>query len=257
MLLNKDIRSSIKTSIRRNGRFQTFLIIIRYILLKMQAKECASFKVPMVKENIFLRPGNSDFSVFRQIFMNGEYDIDLPLKPVIIIDAGANIGLAAIYFSNRFPKAQLYCIEPDPGNFSVLQKQTAHRENINLFMKALWHSNEVVSLQKENVDSWGIKVNQANELMESQAEGITLQTFMDINSIEIVDLLKIDIEGAEVNIFSEGYEFWLKRTRILIIELHENLHSGTEKIFYNAINCIKHKVYRSGENVVMINLELL
>ncbi len=71
-----------------------------------------------------VRPKTSDFSTFRQIFMDHEYDFKLLDVPNIIVDAGANIGLASLFFAQRFPSAKIFALEPDHSNFEMLMKNT-------------------------------------------------------------------------------------------------------------------------------------
>src|SRR4051812_20342978 len=72
-----------------------------------------SIKFPNIRHRVYLRCGTSDFLLFRNIFIQGEYNIHLPFQPATIIDAGANIGLAAIKFANDYPSAKIVCVEPE------------------------------------------------------------------------------------------------------------------------------------------------
>lgn len=249
--------TSFKSSIYRNGMLSTFGIVWHYFRLKRSRRSFYAFHFGPFKHKIKLRRGTSDFSVFRQIAMNGEYDLALPLQPNVIIDAGANIGLASLYFHTRFPSAKIYSLEPDPGNYRAMEEQVRGISAIKIFSYALWGKKEKLSLHLSGVDAWGIRVQQAKSDKENNISGIDLSSFMRDQKIEMIDLLKIDIEGAEVEIFEGEFDYWLQRTRILIIELHENIRPGCERIFYNALQSIRHRVYHSGENVVIYNLDLL
>jgi FkbM family methyltransferase len=257
MVNTKDISRSFWHSIKRNGWSSTVFILYNYLAIQLSSQDRHAFYFSKIGRQVFLRPGHSDFSVFRQIFMNGEYDIPLPIKPKIIIDAGANIGLASLLFNFNYPDAIIFALEPDPTNLKLLKHQTRAYKQIKIFPYALWNSRTNLSLISEGYDAWGIRVsdNEVNNALS--VKGIDLTTFMQENSIHEIDLLKIDVEGAEKEIFSVNFEYWLKRTRILVIELHENIQAGTEMIFYNAIRSINHRIERSGENIVVFNMDLL
>jgi FkbM family methyltransferase len=251
----RDLMRSLWLSVLRNGFFQTVRFVFNYILFKKCKETYYTFFCQPLNHAVSLRPGTSDFSVFRQLIMNGEYDMPLPIKPHVIIDAGANIGLASLYFHGRFPQAIIYAIEPDPLNYQALQNQAGDITAIKSFPLALWKQKEILSLRSAEADAWGIQVEAGKS--NGNVMGMDLASFMQEQKIEQIDLLKIDIEGTEVELFQTAYEYWLERTRVIVIELHENLRPGCEKIFYEAIKVIPHSIDRSGENIVIVNLALV
>jgi len=256
-LPSRDILNSVKASLSRNGFFSTLTILWHYAQLQLTKRESYLFYFKPLGHTIQLRKGASDFSVFRQIGMNGEYDIPIPISPKIIVDAGANIGLASLYFHYRFPSATIYSLEPDLSNYSSLKEQVNDIPLVRTFQLALWHKKERLALHRAGVDAWGIQVQQVQNDQGDYVNGIDLASFMNDEKIEFIDLLKIDIEGAEMELFNGEFMYWLSRTRVLIIELHEAVRPGCEIIFFNAIRSIRHQVQRSGENVVVFNLDLL
>ena len=69
------------------------------------------------------RGGSSDIDVFKHIYTLREYEcLDNITNPGLIIDCGANAGFSTSYFLNRFPKAHVIAVEPDPGNFKLLER---------------------------------------------------------------------------------------------------------------------------------------
>ena len=74
-------------------------------------------RVPGLRCPIFLRAGTSDVLVFIQIFVERELEFDMNEVPSSIVDAGANIGLASLYFAHRFPAAKIVALEVDQANF--------------------------------------------------------------------------------------------------------------------------------------------
>ncbi|MBA3753687.1 MAG: hypothetical protein H0X01_06045 [Nitrospira sp.] len=79
-------------------------------------------RVPRLGHPIFLRAGTSDVLVFIQIFIDGELDFPMPEEPSSIVDAGANIGLASLYFAQRFQKAKIVALEVDQSNLNCSPK---------------------------------------------------------------------------------------------------------------------------------------
>src|ERR1700741_4382586 len=73
--------------------------------------------LPGISHQLKLRKGTSDLEVFREIFLFNTYDFPVP-EPRTIVDAGANIGLSAVYFANRFKDATIFAVEPESSNFA-------------------------------------------------------------------------------------------------------------------------------------------
>jgi FkbM family methyltransferase len=160
-----------------------------------------------IKFPFFLRVPSSDVPTFEQIFIRQEYDFDVKRNPKIIVDAGANIGLASIYFSNKFPDAKIIAIEPEESNLEILRRNIASYENIILVCKALWHENTRINLVDPGLGKWGF-MTQAQDGVEErygqivhEVQGVTVDTIRKEQGIDHVDILKIDIEGAEREIF--------------------------------------------------------
>ncbi len=84
--------------------------------------------------------------VYREIFIKQHYEFLVKKSPEVIIDAGANIGLASIYFANKYPKAKIIAIEPEKGNFAILKKNVSPYSNIFLIQAVLWNKNEKINL---------------------------------------------------------------------------------------------------------------
>ena len=61
----------------------------------------------MLNRYVTIRPGTSDLPCFSKVFVDYEYEIPFETKPRLIVDAGANIGLATLYFSSKFPRAKI------------------------------------------------------------------------------------------------------------------------------------------------------
>ena len=117
-------------------------------------KQGQIFSVGVGDQKIWLRRTASDTGIFFQIFIKREYETrqwsqDKQLseryeailasgRTPVIIDAGANIGLAALWFHARYPKAKIYAVEPDDANMDMLRRNVAGSPSIVLIQGALW-----------------------------------------------------------------------------------------------------------------------
>jgi FkbM family methyltransferase len=209
---------------------------------------------PDIRFPFFLRTP-PDVSIFEQIFCRQEYQFDVKRTPGIIVDAGANIGLASIYFSNKFPDARIIAIEPEESNLEILGKNIAPYANIISHRGALWHENTKLDIVDPGVGKCGL-MTQAQDGMEKrygkfvqEVQGVTVDTIMKEYGIDRIDILKIDIEGAEREVFRDSSS-WIGKVDALIIELHERLKPGCNRSFYNGSNGFDNEWSR-GENLFL------
>lgn len=214
-------------------------------------------------DEIFLRKKGSDVNVYWQIFINREYQTvvdttDLnKIEIKTIIDAGSNIGLTALYFSNHFSEAKIIALEPDKENYEQLVKNTEKRSNENvLLQKAVWSENTNVYLHNDFRDNqeWSRRVLKTETA--TKIEAVSINSIIEKYKIETVDILKIDIEGGEAEIFRSDCDLsFLDKTKILAIEIHDELNCREKinKILFDN----KFVMYNSGELTVAINTNFL
>ncbi len=227
----------------------------------LKRKRVDKMSVSGMPASFSLRPDTSDIPTFHQIFTDEEYDINLPFVPQNIIDGGANVGLATIYLKSKFPEAKIVCIEPDKENFEVLKKNLGNVENIVLLEGALWSSKTRLSISdKFNSGKWGMITEEIkNEESDTDfVETFTVEEIMKIAEIDRIDLLKLDIETAEKELFSKNYHSWLPKTKSIIVELHDWMKKGCSKTFFSAVNeCFSDYSFSSrGESAIVINEDI-
>lgn len=218
----------------RISLLQGFVLFVKFHLLNIQW----GVKVPMLRHPIFLRKDTSDLTTFDQIFLTGIYKLPDGFEPKVIVDCGANVGMATLYFANRFPSAKIVAIEPEQSNFEMLQINCNGYQNISLIKKAVWHSTGHLYIVDSGKGNYAYSVKtylDEGDKSISSIEAITLTDVMEEYKLGSIDFLKIDIEGAEKFVFSENYDPWLARTKILSIELHEGLNPGTSRAIIKAL----------------------
>ena len=102
---------------------------------------------------------------------------------------------------------------------------------------------------------WAFMVERDKDTKNKSIKGITISNILDKYSFDYIDILKLDIEGAEKEVFSINYQKWLNKVRILIIELHGRMKKGCESTFYSAIKKYDFNIYFKGENIILIRKE--
>jgi FkbM family methyltransferase len=214
--------------------------------------------IPGSNTRVFLRLGSSDISVFNGIFRWLEYGWDLE-QPRTIVDGGAYIGLSAIYFTMRYPGVRVIAVEASRRNFDLLVRNTSAFPNIEPVNAALWPKPGMLVLTDPGTGLWGLQVkaptgslDAATDAAEGGADLIRAITIGDIirdHGLRKIDLLKIDIEGAEKELFSEPGA-WLAQVDAICIELHDWFKTGCTRTFFAAVGDFGIEAWR-GENVLV------
>lgn len=224
--------------------------------------------------DIFIRPQSSDRFVLGQIFFDKSYDIsklkrfddlrrfyfnilDSGKKP-FVIDAGANIGASSLYFSLMMPQSIVIAIEPDDDNYLLLKKNTQQRSitSINAALTSDGHNSKLIDIGNSE---WGF-VTSPNEIGDEDAptnnmiRGTTVPEILMDHLDCVPFLVKVDIEGAEAEVFS-GNADWVKAIPLIIIEPHDWLfpNSGGMVNFFRELTSINFDIEVNGENVFIIN----
>jgi len=205
-----------------------------------------------LRHPISLRLRTTDVSVFEEIIVNGEYSIDPPQPPRVIVDAGANIGLTSIYFANRFPQARILSIEPERANFEMLRRNTRAYPNVVPILGALWRENMPLQLSDPGTGSWGFQTRERRdgEGGDGSVPGLTIDLLMQTYGCDAIDVLKVDIEGAEKEVF-ESPSAWIDRVGLIMVELHDRTKDGCSRSVYLATRDFKLN-WTKGETTVFV-----
>jgi FkbM family methyltransferase len=208
-----------------------------------------------IKAPFYLRLKTSDLPTYDQVFIKLEYEFAISRIPKVILDAGANIGLASIYFANKYPDAKIIALEPEQSNFKMLEMNVSAYPNVFPVQAALWNKNEEVSVIDTDLGKWGFVTETKDTSGRLQGitchtvEAITVDKIMQNFNIETIDILKIDIEGAEKEVFSDS-SAWIERVDSIIVELHDSMKMGCSRSFYNGSNGFVDE-WTQGENVYL------
>ncbi len=188
-------------------------------------------RVPGIRHSVRLRAKTTDTLLCEQVLRKHEYECDLSCPPKVIVDAGANIGLTSVYFANRYPDARIFAIEPESENFRLLRLNSARYKNIKPIRAALWGHDGVVGLTNPENEQWTFRVDPRR----SDVPALTLDTLLSSENLDRIDLLKVDIEGAEKEVFS-GNCAWVSRVGFAVIEFHDDFMPGCSQAVRTAMS---------------------
>jgi FkbM family methyltransferase len=192
------------------------------------------FRGPLV-----LREDLSDLWTFREVI---EWEVYRPVFEHVrnaktVVDLGANVGLTSLCFAARWPRCRIIAVEPNDGTFAVLEQNLSaliRSGRCQIVRAAIW--NREISLVEDSSEARkhfnGFRVSEIRASENASANrypGISMSTLIERCEIDEIDLLKIDIEGAETELFS-GDVSWLSHTGAIAIEFHQTSAGYTRQL---------------------------
>jgi FkbM family methyltransferase len=202
-------------------------------------------RVPLPGGPIWVRPDTTDIVVVAEIFHDRSYDV-IEGSPDLIIDAGGHIGAATVFLARKFPNALIVVIEPNDGNFAMLERNTQCFPNVIRLKAGLWWNNSTLQIRNPDDSPWAFNLEEG----DGGIHGITIPDILKMTGRDRVDVLKIDIEGAEVEVLNSSAG-WIDQVGILIVELHDRFRKGCTAALHAAVSGRGFSESTSGEYVIM------
>jgi FkbM family methyltransferase len=216
--------------------------------------------------SIALRPRQSDLFAFRQVFRDGEYDLskrpqgkriraiyqhclDTGVTPVII-DAGANVGAASLWYAHSFPQAAIIAIEPDPDNARLCRRNLQSQPQAKVFEAAVMGQAGSVNL-KAMPEAWATRTERD---ASGAVKGMTIDDAMGCVPGQLCLLqVKVDIEGFESDLFAGDID-WIARACSIIVEPHDWTlpGAGTSASLQRVLFGRDFEILLSGENIAFV-----
>ncbi len=116
-----------------------------------------SVRPPGIQWPVHIRIKTSDELIYKETLLCRQYAIDLPFLPKTIVDAGANIGTASIYFAQAYPEARIIAIEAEASNFEVLVRNVRRYPAIIPIHAALWKHDGEIQRKRPRTFYWGLR----------------------------------------------------------------------------------------------------
>ncbi len=236
-------------------------------LLKTDGGKQVRVRVPGVRSRITFRLNTTDVVTFEQIFLEEQYSgrqFNAPEKASsrtavsgdekkikFIIDGGAYAGYASLYFANRYPHAQVIAVEPEGSNFECLSANVLGYGNIKALQAAIWPEAIPLRINNPGEQKYAFQVGAEGSPAERNIKGVTIAQLMAQSQAERIDILKLDVERAEEQIFGSNFEPWLGAVNTIYIELHDWMRTGCGDPFRVAIARHNFAVTQRGEITIL------
>jgi len=164
--------------------------------------------------------------LLREILFRGEYLFAAETDSPVILDCGANIGLATLFFKRLYPNARVSCFEADPTTATVLRKNVEQNHLRDVTVHNLMLSNAEGEFPfYTGADEAGMLSMSANPNRTSNHREIVVKAGKLSNFIDgAVDLLKLDVEGAEWDVMADLQTSGkISLVRRMVIEYHHRI----------------------------------
>lgn len=199
-----------------------------------------------------VRARTSDVEVLHQLVLRRELDFSIASRPRRILDGGANIGLASRWFLECWPDAEIVAVELDAGNCR-LAEQNLKGTSVRLMNAGLWCRLESLSVANPQSEPYARQAA-TSPVIGTGVRGVTLEALLDELGWDEVDLVKLDIEGAEVEVLQTAAA-WLPRIRCLALELHDRFRPGCTEAMHAALEPGRWAHRQAGEYHVFTRVE--
>lgn len=171
-----------------------------------------------------------------------------------IVDAGANIGDETLRFRVFHPDAFIVAIEPEPANYALLKRNVSGDDRIVAVNKGLWsHVTTLSVLPGSSNEGFSVV-----ESPQGDTAATAIPELMSRFGYGEIDILKLDIEGAEAVVVPSGASTWLAEVKVLIFECPDHEREGATMAIFQALNrcgrqfrCAVH-----GENIIAIRADV-
>ncbi len=166
-----------------------------------------------------LRTYSGDLFILHEIFVSDCYALpeSLDARIGVVVDLGANVGLATLYYARRFPGARFVCVEPDPANARLLRANVGCLGEKALVLEAAVSDMPGLGAFESKGWSWGRQLAPEGPAA-TQVQCLTMPALLATAGVSRVDLLKVDIEGGVARLFG-SHNVWLSHVDTIVVEL--------------------------------------
>lgn len=201
---------------------------------------------------VLMRPRSTDVPMYHSIFTQPQYDMPVSGPIETIVDCGGNVGYAAVWFAMRYPKARIFSIEPAKDSYALLVRNTAPYPKVVPIHAAVWDADTSLDVVDIGQGACSFETRPrgtaAAEGVIGQTLALSIPTLMRILGLGEIDILKLDVEGAEQRIL-HGDLSWLAHVGMIAVEFHDERCPGLRELFAATASQFFDFEARRGENV--------
>ena len=209
------------------------------------------------RRRLAIRNGSSDIDVFHQHFARNEIlDIPFGKDAATVIDLGANVGVSVEAFRRLFPRARIIAVELEKQNASICAANHGADKQVTVLTGAIWSKPGRVGINDVGEGAWAYRAGETDSQSPDSVPAYTYREILDMHGLQYVDVMKMDIEGAEADVLESAWQDIFGSTMISIIEVHDWIGGVQERVNRVIDQARMHfdlDVSRSGEFLVIRN----
>jgi FkbM family methyltransferase len=193
-----------------------------------------------------------ELQVMRDIVLDEEYALP-DIAPETILDLGANIGLASAWFLAHYPAARIVAVEPDPDTFAKLERNLGADDAVTLVQVAVGRESGELELFRPAGYSVASSVSEVHADAGSsvRVRACTIDELLAEHGLGQLDLLKLDVEGAELEALDGCSR--LDNVGTIIGEVHRQLLEGDIDTFFERLSAFEvERISESPEAIAFI-----
>jgi FkbM family methyltransferase len=183
---------------------------------------------------IFYRAGTDDLAIINSILIRQEFACvgEDVYDPKLIVDCGAYAGYSTLYFLSTYKNAHVVALEPDERNLELCRLNVqAYGARVSLIEGAIWPEPAKLALRKNRLAGmqreWATMVGVPQKGEPAPVLGVDFRTVLADSGLAEIDLVKLNVNGVEDELFSRHTESWMPLVRsILVRPLNEALESA-------------------------------
>lgn len=226
-----------------------------------------AYRVPGFPAPIHLRDTCSDHATFWQCIVDSQYDfsrfpqaerLNVAYKRItengeipVIIDCGANIGLASLWLAYKFPLARIVAVEPDTDNFDLLRMNLQPLgSRIRALQGGIWNRSGNLVITNPGAGSAAFRVAHVEQPAPNSIRAYSIPEICEMEGVPAPFITKIDIEGAQQAMFADNTD-WVNETHLVMLELDDWQMPwvGTSRPFFSALSRIPFDYLIRGESI--------
>lgn len=219
----------------------------RVFVAKVLCRPAVVLPVLSLGTTVSCRLNNSDLVVFLGTFLSRDCVVDLSPPPTLILDLGANVGFTALQFHAQYPSARIVALEPDLSSYELCKSNTAAIPRVAVSNRGVFAHCGKFHLTNPGSIAMSRRFVSAGSAVDQAVDGVNCDGLLDTYAQPHDRILvKMDIEGAEKDIFSKDTR-WLNRVHAVLVEPHGE---GTKQIIESALSASGFRIDMVGEKIL-------
>lgn len=126
-------------------------------------------------------------------------------------------------------------------------------KNVKRLKAAIWYKTCYLEIINPGDSKFAFQIKEADIKQKETIKSITISEILRESQKDMIDILKLDIEGAERELFTHNFEEWLPKVRVLMIEPHDSIKPGCSEAIHKAVSKYDFTEAALGENLIFLN----